>query len=134
MKKMTKINRRGQRGMTIMEITMVLALLVSLAALSLLATGGMNKWKKGKAASENLRIVYVAQKTFMADHPTSSVAALTDADLIPYLVNGAVAVPTVELLDGSYANITLTVMPPTIAGDYDPSGSTEDSLWDVGKP
>jgi len=134
MKIVTGDKQGRHKAMTIIEITLVLAILVSLAALSLVAVGGMDKWKKGKAAAESLRQVYLAQKTFMADHPTNSVAALTDADLIPYLPSGATTIPTVEKLDGSFVGIVLTVMPPVVVGPYDPSGSLEDSLWDVGKP
>ena len=126
--------KRGQKGMTIIEITLVMTLLIGLAGLSLLATGGMSKWKKGKAASENLRVVYLAQKTFMADHPTTSVSALTPADLVPYLATGATAVPQIEDLTGGMLDIVVTVMPPVITGNYDPSGSTDDGVWDVGNP
>ena len=49
MKVVNDANRTCHKGLTIIEITLVLALLVSLAAISLVAAGGMDKWKKGKA-------------------------------------------------------------------------------------
>jgi len=128
------VKRQGKNGMTIIEITLVLGLLVSMAALSLLAAGGMDKWKKGKAAAESLRMVYIAQKTYMADHPTDAVADLTNALLVPYLASGVAAIPQVEDLDGVMLDIIVTVMPPVITGNYDPSGRTDDSVWDVGTP
>ena len=134
MNKITVGERGRQDGMTLIEITLVLALLVSMASMGLMAVGGINNWKKASAAAESLRVVYIAQKTYMADHPTESVADLVAADLIPYLANGATAIPTIEKLDGSFVGITLSVMPPVVVGPYDPSGRTDDGLWDVGKP
>ena len=125
---------KSHKGLTIIEMTVVLAIILSLSMVIYYSLGGLDSWKKGKKASEELRIVYMAQKTFLADNPTNSVAALTAADLIPYLANGQTAIPSVEKLDGSASAITLTVMPPVVAGAYDPSGTTEDGLWDVGKP
>ncbi len=122
------------QGLTLIEMTLVLAIMLSLTMVIYYSLGGMDKWKMAKAASEDLRVVYMAQKTFMADNPTNSVSALTATDLIPYLPNGLAAIPTIEKLDGSSVGITLTVMPPVVAGPYDPSANTDDGLWDVGKP
>ncbi|MDP4997173.1 MAG: hypothetical protein NWQ16_13220, partial [Akkermansiaceae bacterium] len=65
------------------------------------------------------------------------VSSITDAKLIPYLANRATTMPTIKGLDGVTRTIRVTVSPPNInAGGtavYDPSGSTTDSLWDVGE-
>lgn len=125
--------RARRKGLTIIEMSLVLALLVALATLVLYSVGGMDNWKKGKEAGEQLRLVYIAQKTYMADHPTENVANLNATKLIPYLPNGAIAIGQVEAKDGSMKNITVNVMPPVVAGPYDPSGAADDGLWDVGK-
>ncbi len=122
------------RGLTIIEISVVLAVLLMLATMIFLSLNGMNDWKKAKLAGENLRVVYLAQKTYLADHPTDSVSALDASKLLPYLPNGAAAIPQIEKLDGTEVVIKLDVMPPVATGSYDPSGRTDDGLWDVGKP
>jgi predicted lipoprotein len=73
---------------------------------------------------------------FLADNPTTLVANITAAQLIPYLPNQATAIPTVKALTGVTMTIRVNVNPPNInngsGGIYDPSGSSNDSLWDVG--
>ena len=97
----------------------------------------MNEWKLGREAGETLRTVYSAQRMFLADNPTKLVGDITAANLIPYLPNNATAMPTVKSLTGASLSIMVNVSPPVInAGSgvvYDPSGSSTDSLWDVGK-
>jgi hypothetical protein len=74
---------------------------------------------------------------YLADHPTAVVADITPAQVIPYLPNRATTMPTVRSLEKTTLNIRVDVTPPVIdngSGDiYDPSGSTTDSLWDVGQ-
>jgi type II secretory pathway pseudopilin PulG len=123
---------KGSEGLTIIEISLVLAILIALAGLALTLTGGMDKWKKGKEAGEQLRVVYIAQKAYMADHPTTDVSTLTTTVLMPYLVNGATVFPVVKDLDGNAMTVNVTVMPPVVTPD--PSGTLDDGLWDVGKP
>lgn len=132
MNMLKRLEERGDKGMTIIELSLVMAILVSLAAMVLLASGGMEKWKKGKEAGETLRVVYIAQKAYMADHPTSDVSALTEAVLLPYLANGAAVFPVVNDADGNPMAVNVTVMPAVVSPD--PSGDPDDGLWDVGKP
>lgn len=124
--------RKRCEGFTIIEITLVLALLITLSGLGIYSVRGMDRWKKGKEAGENLRVVYIAQKAYMADHPTSDVSTLTEAVLLPYLVNGAAVFPVVKDADGNPMAVNVTVMPAVVAPD--PSGDSDDGLWDVGKP
>ena len=74
---------------------------------------------------------------YLADNPTASVSTLTSTLLIPYLPNQATSMPTVKSLTGANLSILVNVSPPVInAGSgttYDPSGSSKDSLWDVGE-
>jgi hypothetical protein len=74
---------------------------------------------------------------YLADNPTASVASLTTALIIPYLPNNVTVMPTVTSLGGTSLSIIVTVSPPIInSGNgvaYDPSGSTTDSLWDLGR-
>lgn len=128
------LDEKRDRGLTIIELSLVIAVLVGLAGIVLSVGLGMDNWKKAKRAGEQLRVVYIAQKTYLADHPTESVASLTEAKLIPYLVNGATSIDKVKAIDDSMKDITITVMPPVVAGPYDPSGKPDDGMWDVGKP
>ena len=71
---------------------------------------------------------------------TVAVSTLTTdkaALLIPYLPNQAIAMPTVKSLTGATLNIKFDVFPPVVNDGsnkaYDPSGSSKDSLWDVGE-
>lgn len=135
MKVMKNVKKNiGQRGLTLIELTLVITIMLLLSGVTFMSLTGIEKWKKGKLAGENLRVVYLAQKTYLADHPTDSVGSLDSAKLIPYLATGNLAIPTVELLDGSTSSIKLDVMPPVVTGPYDPSGRADDGLWDVGKP
>ncbi|MGD7653491.1 MAG: hypothetical protein ACQCXQ_09780 [Verrucomicrobiales bacterium] len=124
------------RGLTLLEMSMVILVLLTLIQIGLFTSGKMSEWSKGRQASETLREVYSAQRMFLADHPTTDVSAITDANLLPYLQGSPDALPTVESLDGTELNILVNVSPPIInAGSgvaYDPSGDNSDSLWDVG--
>ena len=129
----TKINRKQKcRGLTMIEITLVLAVMLSMSIVIYYSLGGMDKWKKGKAASEDLRVVYMAQKTFLADNPTTIVANLTETDLVPYMANGATSIALVEDYPSGNQTIDFSVMPPTVPIDH--SNGSDDGLWDVGKP
>lgn len=137
---------RFKRGLTLLEMTIVIMVLLSLIGAGLSASSMMDQWRLGRAASETLRSVYSAQRMYLADHPTTLVANLTEAMLIPYLPNrnpATVAPPTlvaafqtVSPLSGAALNFNVAVSPPqfTQAGvRYDPSGGLTDSLWDVGE-
>lgn len=128
---MNKKNSRC-RALTIIEMTLVLAVMLSMSAVVYYSLGGIDKWKKGKSAAESLRVVYMAQKIYLADNPTANISDLTEADLVPYMANGATSIAPVEDYPSSTQTIDWTVMPPTVGIDH--SGALDDGLWDVGKP
>lgn len=120
-----------------MEMSLVIFLLIALMSTGLYFSTAIGDWKLGRTASETLRGVYVAQRTYLADHPTTSVNSLTENLLKPYLPNNASTFPKVQGLDGTIRSIDVTKSPPVIldggSGTYDPSGKPNDSLWDVGE-
>jgi len=128
--------RRRARGLTLIEISVTLFLLLSLASVTAFSLGGIKQWKLGRRASVELQSVYLAQKSYLADHPTKLISSVSAADLEPYLPSTMTSIPTVEALDGSTLTIDFTVMPPVTesgGSTYDPSGSSQDGLWDVGR-
>ena len=118
-------------------MTIVIMILMALVKVGLFTSAALDKYKLGRIASESLRSVYTAQRMYLADNPTVSVTSITSTVLLPYMPNGATAMPTVKSLTGSTLSIIVNVSPPVInAGSgvtYDPSGSNKDSLWDVGE-
>jgi len=120
------------QALTIIEMSIVLAILLGLTGIISMSMGGVTRWQLAKNAGEDLRVVYIAQKTFLADHPTNSPSDFTTVNLLPYLPSGTVANQSVELEDGSSVPIDFSVMPPVLTGFSD--DNTEDGLWDVGKP
>lgn len=125
------------RAFTLLEMSIVILVLLSLIKVGLFASTKMDEWKLGRQASETLRTVYSAQRMYLADNPTASVGAITDAMIIPYLDGNVTALPTVKSLIGATLGIKVNVSPPVINQGsgvvYDPSGSNTDSLWDVGQ-
>lgn len=122
-------------GLTLIELTVVILILLTIIGLGVNYSMGLNDWKKAQTASESLRAVYIAQKAYLADNPTTDIANIQPEDLTPYLPNGLTAIPTVEALDGSQKSIDVTTSPPVVGpkdDPYDPSDSPSDSLWDVG--
>jgi prepilin-type N-terminal cleavage/methylation domain-containing protein len=126
-----------KRAFTLLEMSIVLMVLLALMSISMFGSRKLDEWKLGRKASEDLRSVYSAQRMYLADNPTASVASLTPALLIPYLPNQATAMPTVKSLSGATLPVIVTVSPPVINDGsgvtYDPSGCNNDSLWDVGE-
>ena len=118
-------------------MSLVIMVLMALISTGLFVSTQFDNWKLARQASENLRLVYSAQRMYLADNPTAAVTSLTAALLIPYLPNQAVAIPTVKSLTGATLGIIVNVSPPVVdAGAevaYDPSPTTRDSLWDVGQ-
>lgn len=137
MKNPNKNNKASQRGMTLLELTLVILVLMTLIGTSLYFGGNLNDWKKGREASEALRSVYAAQRGFLADNPRRQLNTLTAAELVPYLPNRGSTFPVVEDLDGGLLGYDVQVDPPVLedgsGATYDPSGKSDDSLWDVGK-
>ena len=131
-----QIKRIG-RGFTLLEMTIVIMVLVALISTGLFVSKAMDDNRAGREASEVLRVVYTAQRMYLSDYPMEPVSSLTAAKIIPYLPNNATALPTVQALDGRTLSIIVNQLPPVInAGSgvrYDPSGSFQDSLWDVGE-
>lgn len=127
---------RSLSGLTLIEITVVIVILITLIGLSVFAIGGYNNWQLAAEASQKLKMVYNAQRTYLSEHPTQSVSTVTAAQIIPYLSDKSDELPTVEGEDGSQYSIKVDVSPPVIVTSsgavYDPSGSPDDGLWDVG--
>jgi prepilin-type N-terminal cleavage/methylation domain-containing protein len=132
-------NRHHQiaRGFTLLEMTVVILVLLSLISTGLFVSRRMDEWRRGREAAETLRAVLSAQRMFLADNPTRTVTSLTAAELVPYLPMGGTTMPTVTSLTNTTLSIIVNVSPPVVnAGTgttYDPSGSSTDSLWDVGE-
>lgn len=122
------------RGLSLVEITLVIALMLMLASVITYSLSSMGEWKQGRAAGEQLKSVYVAQKSYLADHPTESYSSLTSTKLIPYLPGRSGSLPTAKSLDDQDLSLNFTVMPPEFqlgGAVYDPSGSNTDGLWDT---
>ncbi|MDQ8190725.1 type II secretion system protein [Roseibacillus persicicus] len=130
-------SRDKSRGLTLIEMTVVILILLSLTGAFFASAGSIGDWQKAKEASSLLREVEVAQIDFLANNPQRAVGTLTVAEVAGYLPGSPTALPTVEDLEGKTLTIDVSVSPPvcrTSGGDvYDPSGSSQDSLWDVGK-
>ena len=131
----SKIRRPG--AFTLLEMTIVIMVLLALISTGLFVNNKMYELKLGKQTGETLRTVYAAQRMYLADNPTAAVSSITNTKIIPYLPNQATTMPKVTSLVGTQLNILVNVSPPVINGGsgvtYDPSGSSNDSLWDVGE-
>ena len=128
---------RSKRGVTLIEMSLVIFLLVALMSTGLYFSTAIKDWKLGRNASEDLRLVYTAQRSYLADHPTTRVSDITEAMIRQYMPNNSTTIPMIEGLDGVKRSIRVNVSPPVIVGSgggvYDPSGNSSDSLWDVGE-
>ncbi len=135
--KSPRLSRRSPRAFTLLEMTIVIMVLLALVKIGLFSSAKMDEWRLGRAASESLRSVYSAQRMYLADNPTVAVSSVTTTLLLPYLPNNQTVMPTVKSLTGTSLAIIVNVSPPIINNGsgvaYDPSGSTKDSLWDVGE-
>lgn len=126
--------RRRERGFTLMEISLVIALMLGLMSLITMNVSAVSDWQKGKDASLSLQAVFSAQRAYMADHPTASIATVTSTQLVAYLPQGWSAMPTFTSLQSQALTLDHTVMPPRLLlgnAAYDPSGNTSDGLWDT---
>lgn len=135
--KKTRQPKNPARAFTLLELTVVIMVLMALLGTGLFFSKKMTDWKLGREASETLRQVYTAQRMFLSDNPTRMVNSITSTDVISYIPGGATVMPTVKSLTGDQLGILVNVSPPVINSGsgtaYDPSGSTKDSLWDVGE-
>lgn len=135
--KAQKFPYKFRPAFTLLEMSVVILVLLALIKVGLFSSAKLDEWKLGRTASETLRAVYSAQRMYLADNPTADVTALTSALILPYIPNNVTTMPTVKSLTGATLSILVNVSPPVVnAGSgttYDPSGSTKDSLWDVGE-
>ncbi|MEY3897545.1 MAG: hypothetical protein RLZZ214_3066 [Verrucomicrobiota bacterium] len=136
--KIPRSSRLLSKAFTLVEMTIVILVILTLTSVGFISSKKMTDWKLGRAAAESLRSVWSAQRMYLADNPTATVSALTNADLIPYLPNNVAAIPTITSLAGTSLTILVNRIPPVVnAGSgipYDPSPNTTDLLWDVGQP
>ncbi len=137
----TPSNRPATRGFTLIEMSIVIFVLLALLTTGFFVSNIVGEWKLARDASESLRDVYVAQRTYLADNPTVAVSSLTQPMLLPYLPNNPATFPTASSLTNSTLFARVNVSPPywtTTSGGvsgvrYDPSQTTTDTLWDVGE-
>ena len=125
---------RSKRGTTLIELSVAIAVILLLAGAASLAIKPYLAYRDGRAAGEMLRAVKAAQLMYLSDNPATPVANLTQAELLPYMPNGAW--PTLPSVNGQVPTIDCTKFPPVAVlngAPYDPSGSTTDGLWDVGQ-
>jgi type II secretory pathway pseudopilin PulG len=129
---------------TLIEMSLVILVLLALMSAGFMTSNAYKSWTAGKQASDTLRTVYVAQRTFFADNPTVPINTVTHALLLPYLPNNPTSFPTVKSLTGGNLTIFVGASPPylttsstssgsSLPARYDPSNDTNDSLWDVGE-
>lgn len=119
-------------GLTLIELTVVIVVVLTISTAGFFSFSAYDDWKKGAAASQTLKQVYVAQRFYLSDNPNADVTKLTRATLLTYLQNSPETFPTIEDLDGNQLEIDVSVTPPMIEGGYDPSGNNSDGVWDVG--
>jgi type II secretory pathway pseudopilin PulG len=124
------LQARSNRGTTLVELSVTIGVIVVLAAIVSLSVQPFMAYRDGRAAGEALRSVKAAQQMYLADHPATPVNTLTQAMLLPYMPQGSW--PTLPTYNGATPTIVCNQFPP-VASIGDPSGATDDGLWDVGK-
>jgi type II secretory pathway pseudopilin PulG len=132
----TSKTSRLTAGFSLIELSFVMVLMVGLCVGIGTGVGAVQKWKKGKNGSLALQAVYAAQRAYMADHPTADIGDVTSAQLQAYLPQGWSTMPTVVGLSGESLTVDFSIMPPKLLSGstpYDPSGKTDDGLWDTGE-
>jgi prepilin-type N-terminal cleavage/methylation domain-containing protein len=128
------LQSRSTSGVTLVELSVVIAVILLLAGAASLAIKPYLAYRDGRAAGEMLRAVKAAQLMYLSDNPSTLPANLTQAELLPYMPNGAWS--TLPSVNGQVPTIDCTKFPPVAVlkgAPYDPSGSTTDGLWDVGQ-
>ncbi len=125
---------RTKGGFTLVELSVTIAVILILAgAAAALGIQPYLAYRDGRAAGEMLRSVKAAQLMYLSDYPSTPVTGLTSTMLLPYIPNGTW--PVLPAVNGVLPTIDCTVFPPVavLGGTpYDPSGLTNDGLWDVG--
>lgn len=127
--------RTPRAAFSLIEVTLVIGLMLTLASVVAYSVNSLTGWQRGREASEKLRSVYIAQKSYLADRPSKVVSTFTAAELIPYLPGNPGAMPTQTGASNETLNLNVQVMPPVFrkgSAVYDPSGSATDGLWDIG--
>lgn len=125
-----------QGAFTLVEICLVIGLILALTSFIGLSVVAVRNWQAGKSASLSLQAVYSAQRSFMADHPTAQISTVSKSQLESYLPQGWSSMPVFSGLEGQTLTLDHSVMPPRIldgASVYDPSGKSDDGIWDLGK-
>ena len=125
---------RSKSGFSLVEMSVTIAVILLLAGAASLSVKPYLAYRDGRAAGEMLRAVKAAQLMYLSDNPSTPVANLTQALLVPYMPNATW--PTLPSVNGQTPTIDCTKFPPVavLSGTpYDPSGSTTDGLWDVGQ-
>jgi prepilin-type N-terminal cleavage/methylation domain-containing protein len=125
---------RSKSGFSLVEMSLVIAVILVLGGAASLGFKSYNAYRDGRAAGEMLRAVKATQLMYLSDNPSTPIANLTQAKLLPYMPNGAW--PTLPSVNGQVPTIDCTKFPPVAVlngAPYDPSGSTTDGLWDVGQ-
>jgi prepilin-type N-terminal cleavage/methylation domain-containing protein len=130
-----------RRGFTLVEMTVVILVLMTMISAGFYGTSAYRNWSLAREAAETLRTTYVAQRTYLADNPTTPVTSLTPALLLPYFPGNPATFPTGKSLTGTNLTVRVNVSPPYMTAStggtsgtrYDPSANTSDSLWDVGE-
>lgn len=125
-----------QHGFSLIEVSLVIALIIGLSAIVGVSVSTVQNWQLGKNASLSLQAVYSAQRSYMADHPTSEINSITATQLQSYLPQGWSSMPVFVGTKSEQLTLNYTVMPPRLLNGnnvYDPSGKSDDGLWDLGK-
>jgi prepilin-type N-terminal cleavage/methylation domain-containing protein len=121
-------------GFTLVELSVTIAVILVLIGAASLGIQPYLAYRDGRAAGEMLRSVKAAQLMYLSDYPSTPVTGLTQAMLLPYMPNGTW--PVLPSVNGVSPTVDCTVFPPVaVLGGipYDPSGLTNDGLWDVGQ-
>jgi type II secretory pathway pseudopilin PulG len=129
------LQSRSEHGTTLVELSVTIGVIILLAGIVSLSVQPFIAYRDGRAAGEALRAVKAAQLLYLADHPATDVTSLTQEMLLPYMPNGAW--PALPKVGSQQPTINCAAFPPvaTLGGSapYDPSGPSDDGLWDVGK-
>jgi type II secretory pathway pseudopilin PulG len=60
------------KAFTLLEMTIVILVLLTLVGVGLFSSKKMGEWRLGREAGETLRVVYSAQRMYLADNPTEA--------------------------------------------------------------